>query len=166
MQTINFNGLSTEEQEVIALSVRNGIRRGSLDNLTWTFASEIKENDELLQLVSLIEEGFTSGHDPAWSLTFKRNVNEYLREPLTHKEIIEQMDESGYVEGVVAVDLNQVIVNDLEAFLDAISMKLVNSECLMDVNYAVVGLGSDDKQILLQVSGDVSSVLDEEDETV
>ena len=50
-----------------------------------------------------------------------------------------------------------------KSFLDLISESLVGSDLLMDIVYKVVGVVNDD-MILLQVSGDVSSILEDYEE--
>lgn len=74
MNTINHNGLKDGEQEVIALAVRNTFRRGSIEKLEWEVSiyKENDDNDSILQIVQLIEEGYTSGHKPTWLLSFER----------------------------------------------------------------------------------------------
>lgn len=158
MQTINVNGLTNEETEVIALSIKNGIYRGSLDNLNWSFESDVQENDDILHVVGLLEEGYTCGFEPTWSLNFDREVElEYLMEPFTDEEILKEKDENNYVSGVIAVPITNVIDADYEGFLDLISTKLVNSDCLMDIRYGVVGQ-TEDGDLLIEVSGDTSNL--------
>lgn len=72
-KTVGINELTELESETIALAVRNGFRSGVLDNLSWEISIEKIEHDELLQIVELIEEGFTSGYYPTWQLTFQHN---------------------------------------------------------------------------------------------
>ena len=88
---------------------------------------------------------------------------EYLKQPLTIKEMKKRMDEDCYVEGIVSIELSTIIDNDFEGFLDIISELLVGHPTLMNVNYSVVGHLEDDT-ILLKVSGDVSDILGYEDE--
>lgn len=86
-----------------------------------------------------------------------------LTKPLTINEIKAQKDENNYVRGYIIISLGDAINNDLEGFLDFLAVELVDNECLMDINYEVAGCVSGG--IILLVSGDVSSILDmEEDE--
>lgn len=91
-----------------------------------------------------------------------------LRKPYTIEQIREHQDENGYVKGNVAVPLSSIIDCDFESFLDLLAVKLVDNECLMDINYKAVGIDdvdSGDANIIIEVSGDVSQILtDEEDE--
>lgn len=82
------------------------------------------------------------------------------------KEVIASRDENNYVEGYVRMHISDMIDNDLETFLDLLSLKLVGNELLMDINYNVVGLADEQDTLILKVRGDVSMVmeLDEEDE--
>lgn len=77
MSTENFKGITQEESEVIAFAVRNGIRSGRLDNLEWTVSiyQGNSDNDSLLHIVQMIEEGNTTGYEPTWLLTFDRKLS-------------------------------------------------------------------------------------------
>lgn len=79
------------------------------------------------------------------------------------EEVIASRDENNYVEGYIEVHVSTLVDNDLESFLDIISEELVGSDLLMDVNYSVVGL-EDNDMLILKVSGDVSSIIDEEED--
>ncbi|WCK57417.1 hypothetical protein PP175_25455 (plasmid) [Aneurinibacillus sp. Ricciae_BoGa-3] len=86
-----------------------------------------------------------------------------LSKPLTIQEIQEQAVDN-YIEGVVAVALSEIIERDFEGFLDLVSEALVGSSLLMNVNYSVVG-NQDEYTVLINVSGDVSSIVrDKQDE--
>ena len=69
-----------------------------------------------------------------------------------------------YVEGYVQVHISSLIDNDLEGFLDLLSVSLVNNELLMDINYDVVALGEDKNDLILKVRGDVSTIVEELEE--
>lgn len=89
---------------------------------------------------------------------------EYLKNPMTVEEIKKFRDADNYIAGVISIHISDMIDNDLEGFLDRISTLLVNNECLMDVNYEVVGINDTEKdEILLKVTGDVSSILEMKD---
>ena len=92
---------------------------------------------------------------------------DFLREPLTKKEIKEKMDENGYIVGNVLVDTDDMIDNDMEGFLDILSERLTGTPCLIDINYRIVGIvGSEDKEhaglIIMEVQGDTTMIVDEE----
>lgn len=85
-------------------------------------------------------------------------------QPLTKKEIKEQADESGFVEGVVPVELSALIDNNFEEFLDLISEKLVGSPTLMEVQYEVSHsplTNEDEHTVMIKVSGNASVILEE-----
>lgn len=68
-----FNDLKDVELEIIALSVKKGFTSGRIGDLEWevTFEKhdwEEGEDDSLLHIVKLIEEGYTSGYYPSWQL--------------------------------------------------------------------------------------------------
>lgn len=90
---------------------------------------------------------------------------DYLSGPISQEDIQKFSDENHYVEGVVKVHISDMIDNDLESFLDMISIRLVDSELLMDVNYSVIGLCEDEPDTLyLLVRGDASMTLDDTDD--
>ena len=84
-------------------------------------------------------------------------------EPMTIEEIKTQVDDSGFITGVIKLDLSNLIDNVLEAILDDIAERLVGSPLLMEVSYRIVG-HEGDTTLLLEVSGDASAVLREGDE--
>ena len=75
-----------------------------------------------------------------------------------------QGDEDNYVEGYVQLHISDMIDNDYEVFLDILSEALVGSNLLMDVNYDVVGMADEPNTLIFKVRGDVSNILDHEDE--
>ena len=75
-----------------------------------------------------------------------------ITKPLTRRD----MDEDGWVTGIVSVGLNDAVDNDLEGFLDLLSEALVGDSLLMDVTYKVVGLGAGEDELLVEVRGDAS----------
>jgi len=75
-----------------------------------------------------------------------------LNQPYSEAEIKANADENGYIEGVVKISLADLIEADFENFLDYISVRLINSVCLSDIQYKIVGAGSDDV-VLVHVSG-------------
>lgn len=80
-----------------------------------------------------------------------------LKKPLGKSQIMARMDRDGYIKGVVAVDLEDVIDGDREAFLNVISTKLVGSDLLMDISYRLVGQRDD--VLYIEVIGDPSEAL-------
>lgn len=89
-------------------------------------------------------------------------MQQVLTRPLTAAEMRRQMDANGYVEGVVPVDIDEVIDNDRDAFLAMLSELLTDSADLEDLEYEVVGSDTDTLHIL--VSGDATSLLEETEE--
>lgn len=87
--------------------------------------------------------------------------------PYTEDEIRANMDDDCYVTGRVKVSLSELIDNDLESFLDLLGERLVDNPCLMNVSYKAVGItdiDSGDADIIIEVTGDVSEVIETEDE--
>lgn len=92
------------------------------------------------------------------------NGNEYLYGPVPKENIRKYTDEDNYIKGIVDVHISALINHDLESFLDLISTGLVGNELLSDINYDIVGLHPDDKNIMyMLVSGDVSVILEDFD---
>lgn len=59
--------------------------------------------------------------------------------PMDKREVIEDMDRHGRVEGVVEVDFEDVLRHDIECFNDLLSERLVEWGVLGDIAYQVVG---------------------------
>ena len=78
------------------------------------------------------------------------------------EEIIASRDENNYVAGYVRLHISDVVGTDLESFLNLLSESLVGNELLMDIQYDVVATTNDD-EIIFKVTGDVSSILDDEE---
>jgi len=89
-------------------------------------------------------------------------MQEVLTRPLTHTQMRRQMDIEGYVEGIVPVNLDEIIDCDRDTFIGMLSEMLTDSPDLEDVEYEVVGHDGDMLHIL--VSGDASALLDEAEE--
>jgi hypothetical protein len=89
-------------------------------------------------------------------------MQQVLTRPLTHAQMRRQMDANGYVEGVVPVDLDEIIDSDRDTFLSMMSELLTDSSELEDLEYEVVGADGDTLHIL--VSGDATALLDETEE--
>ena len=79
---------------------------------------------------------------------------------LTVEEIKERADEHNYIQGIVRVDLTDVVYDDQESFLDRLSNALIGDTTLTSISQEVVGVR--DGYILFKVSGDASAVLQEE----
>lgn len=67
---INYNGLTDKEQSGVAFFVNEGYTQGRIDNLEWKL--NMQPEDNLKDIVNMIQNGFTEGYRPEWSLTFKR----------------------------------------------------------------------------------------------
>lgn len=88
---------------------------------------------------------------------------EILSRPLTIEEMKERQNSEGFITAIVAVNFNDVVVNDQEYFLDLLSEKVTGKTTLQMVNYNLVG-HQNGITVLLEVSGDVSRILDEHEE--
>lgn len=84
------------------------------------------------------------------------------REPLTIAEMKKIVDEDNFGSVQVLVELDDMIDNDLEAFLD-ILVERIGAPLLMNVEYKVVGV-EDEYTVVMKVTGDFSEVFEEEEE--
>ena len=75
-----------------------------------------------------------------------------MEKPLTDAESDMLQTRDGTVHGIVAVDLCDLIDNDLDAVLDLLNEKLTE-RLLCDISYRVVGFSEDGKKLYLRVSG-------------
>lgn len=89
-------------------------------------------------------------------------MHEVLTRPLTHVQMRRQMDANGYVEGVVPVDVDEIVDSDRDAFIGMLSEMLTDSPDLDELEYEVVGHDGDMLHIL--VSGDATALLDDTDD--
>ncbi len=86
--------------------------------------------------------------------------NKYRYKIKDAKEIIASRNKDDYVKGYIQIDISDMIDNDYEAFLDTISEKLVGSSLLQDIDYDVVGLADESNELILRVSGNVSQIIE------
>lgn len=84
----------------------------------------------------------------------------YLEQPLTREEIKYMADEKNYISKNIAITLSEIIGNDIEDFLDLISIKLCGNTFLIDINYELVGCIIEKHLIILNISGDISGIID------
>lgn len=89
-------------------------------------------------------------------------MEELLTRPLTQKQMHKQMDSQGYVEGTVAVDLDEIIDGDRESFLHLLSELLTDTGDLEETEYEIVGHEGDSLHV--HVTGNASGIIEEEEE--
>ena len=134
--------------------------------------------EEILKDVATGSCGYTE--DDAWGQTFYSDTIQWKIEEIAQwktagkkaetfdtskslEEIIAERDANNYVEAYIEVDIDDIIGKNYEEFLDFISEELVGSDLLMDIDYAAVGM-TEDYLIILRVFGDVSNIIDSEDD--
>lgn len=83
---------------------------------------------------------------------------------LWRQRTAQDVDSDGWVEGLVRVEINELIRNDLEGFLDILSERLTGSGLLADINYSVQGCDGPNDEVVLLVSGDASQCFRDDDE--
>ena len=130
---------------------------------------EYAQSQEHLSLQELYDAALKENEEETASAShININGKEYLYGPVSEENIRKYADDNNYIKGIVEVHISDLIDHDLEDFLDIISTRLVGDELLSDINYDVVGLHPDDKNIMyMLVSGDVSLILEDlEDEKV
>ena len=83
-----------------------------------------------------------------------------LKKPLRREQAERMMaDDGGYIHGTVPVDIDYLINNDLEHFLDLLSRLVTGTELLQDITYKVVG-HEEGGTLYLEVSGNPSEALE------
>lgn len=132
--------------------------RSTGEEITKTESIPIRANDAELEyglkkLISEFKETFSE------QLYCYKGVS-YPVGPVTKEAVCRYKDDNNYIRGIVKVELSDMIENDLEGFLDLISEKLTGSPLLMDIGYEPVSVF--EEELYLLVSGDVSGILDEE----
>ena len=132
--------------------------RSTGEEITKTESIPIRANDAELEyglkkLISEFKETFSE------QLYCYKGVS-YPVGPLTKEAVCRYKDDNNYIRGIVKVELSDLIENDLDGFLDLISEKLTGSPLLMDIGYEPVSVF--EEELYLLVSGDVSGILDEE----
>jgi hypothetical protein len=82
-----------------------------------------------------------------------------LHQPLFKKAIRDFLDANpdGYIRGVVAMDLSDLIDNDFESILHMMSEKLTGTELLTDIHFKIVGFVGE-TTLHIEVSGDLSQI--------
>lgn len=73
-----------------------------------------------------------------------------------------EIDEHNYITTEVVMDVADIIANDLERFLDLISLMATDTEILGDISYTPTQLTAQGN-LAFSVRGDVSLILEMED---
>jgi hypothetical protein len=83
-----------------------------------------------------------------------------LDKPLSMRQIVamSKADEHGYIEGIIRMDISDLIDNDLEGVLDIMSERLTGGGVLSDIAYTVIG--HEDNELFIKVCGDADSVIE------
>ncbi len=74
-----------------------------------------------------------------------------------------EISDENYVTSEVVLDTSALIDNDLEGFLDLLSMGVTDTELLMDIDYRLERL-TFEGLLVFDVTGDVSEILNMEDD--
>lgn len=146
------------------------ILRSDFEEWFWQKVSALE--DASFEEVYALYEGDECGvsEDNAWLngchhtdfdwVILDTETEDVLSEPLSMKEmVLATSEDNSFVQGNVAVDLDDVIGCQLEEFLDLLSEQLTGNVCLLEVRYKVVDT-LEDERIVLHVSGDVSEILE------
>jgi hypothetical protein len=82
-----------------------------------------------------------------------------LHQPLSKKAMCDLLDANpdGYIRGVVAMDLSDLIDNDFESILHMMSEKLTGTELLTDIHFKIIGFEGE-TTLHIEVSGDLSQI--------
>ena len=79
---------------------------------------------------------------------------ELLTAPLSLADMRARKAETGYVSGVISVNLEELIHRDHEGLLDFLSMRLTGGDLLNGMEYEIVGCDLENQMIHLKVTGD------------
>lgn len=92
------------------------------------------------------------------------NINMNIRTtPYTEKEMKDMIKVGHvYVKENILIELNDLINNDFEQFLDIVSMKVTGTELLSEIGYNVFGL-MDKHTLIMEVTGNISECVDTEE---
>lgn len=82
--------------------------------------------------------------------------------PYTMEQMRELQDENGYIAGLIAICVYNVIDMDIETFLDTLSTKLTRTTVLHDINYEFIGNDNNDN-LIFRVTGDIDLIINDED---
>ena len=107
-----------------------------------------------------------AGYRNEYDMPVKTNSLTVLDEPMSMDEIRKRNRADGSIEGIIRVEMSELIERmdgcNLERFLDLISMRLTDTDLLMDTSYEIIGHEAGDT-LLIKVSGDPTGILDCED---
>lgn len=84
----------------------------------------------------------------------------YLQKPLTNEQMKKIADEYNYIEGIVAISESEMLHCDSDNFLNLVSEKLCDSQCLMDIKYKMIGCVPEKSLIIYSISGDATLVIE------
>ena len=79
--------------------------------------------------------------------------------PLTKDDIQGFMAAQGFVDGTVAVTVQELIDNDYEGFLDILENRLVGLQILSDIQEEMVGADVTAGEVYFKVSGYVEDLI-------
>jgi len=85
-------------------------------------------------------------------ITDFRSKHTILVEPMTEKELKENMRKDGSISAKVLINFFDLVNNDIEWLNDEVSEKVTNSVCsLVDMNYSVAGRTTNN-QVIVKVN--------------
>jgi len=85
------------------------------------------------------------------TLKLIQSESKFLSRPLSKKEIEKQMETAGRVEGVVAVDVRDILDASFREFVDVISEKVAGRYLLQNISFRMIGIRKG--QALVEVNG-------------
>ena len=85
------------------------------------------------------------------TLKIIQSESPFLSRPLNKKQLEKQIEKAGRVEGVVAVDLPDIIDSSFREFVDTISEKVTGRYLLQDISFRLIGVRKG--KALVEVNG-------------
>ncbi|MDO3408394.1 hypothetical protein QWJ34_01290 [Saccharibacillus sp. CPCC 101409] len=90
--------------------------------------------------------------------TRSRSTQDILTQPLTLEQI-QELQQDNRITAVLPIGLDEVSNLSPDELTDLLSLKLVDSDLLTDIQYERAGV-QDEATVLLKVSGDVTTLLE------
>ncbi len=78
-----------------------------------------------------------------------------LTKPLTREQIVGQLDDCGDVKATVAVELSEIIDNDIEGLMDILEERMLSTGILSNISYEAIGVSDDGYNIHINVCAQV-----------
>lgn len=76
-----------------------------------------------------------------------------IERPMTKEEVSAALDRDGYITGFVAISLTELIEQDRDYLLDEMSIALIGTKKLYDIDFNLIGPLEEEDYVLFRVKG-------------